>query len=286
MKRFAVIANCQRRPIVQTLKKSSDFVENFQEVMFPPVFQMEDKHFKHLDNWLPKLDLIIYQPVNSDSFKTARAGYIESTVPASKRIKIPNLYFAGYQPDLIKYGAGLSKVEQYRDLFARCGIQQYRCIVSAYNKGLSVKDTLRQLEAGELLKIDEVNKLAKESLNTLKERELAAKVSIPVSDFIEDNFRKVKLFHIHNHPSNIMLSYFLTKLFEAIGLSSKPVIDGPEMLAHEFPPVLPPVADGLGLSFSNFDAQVGDYNFTTEEWIANCFELYRATPSESGKFAV
>lgn len=284
MKKFAIIANCQRRPIAQALKKNTDFSANFQEVMFPPVFQMEDKHFKHLENWLPKLDLIIYQPVESENFKTARSGHIEKVVPKAKRLKIPNLYFAGYHNGLVKFGVELSKLDEYKRDIESCGVQHYKFLVNSFQKGLSVTETYSRLVNHELLSADEILKSCSRSISALRQREMMAGVDIPVSDVIAQSFKSEKLFHIHNHPSNHMLGIFLSALFDKLGLKDKPTIEGPELLAHEYPPILPNVAQALKLEFSHTEGKFAGEYVTTEEWIDNCFAMYSRVPEYVAHF--
>ncbi|NDV91685.1 hypothetical protein GTH32_10870 [Alteromonas sp. 345S023] len=278
MKRFAIIANCQRRPIVQALKKNTDFSANFLEVMLPPVFQMEDKHFRHLENWLPKLDLIIYQPVESETFKTARSANIENVVPKAKRLKIPNLYFAGYHSGLVKFGVELNKFDEYKRHIEVCGVQHYKFLIHCFQKGLSVSETYSRLVNHELLSSDDIVNSCNESISVLRQREVMAGVDIPVSEAIAQNFKSTKLFHIHNHPSNHMLSIFLGSLFDKLGLKEKPLIEGPELLAHEYPPILPNVAQALDLGFSHTEGKFADEYVTTEEWVDNCFALYSKVP--------
>lgn len=245
---------------------------------------MEDKHFKHLHSWLGNLDLIIYQPIESEGFKSARSSYIESIVTIDKRLKIPNLYFSGYQPDLIKYGSELSKVERYKHLFEKSGTQHYRCVVQCFKRGMSPAQTSTALSNGEYISLEHVYNEAQKSIKVLRCREQQASIDIPVSQFIEENYQKVKLFHIHNHPSNIMLQHFLDNLLSRLGYSFFPKIEGAELLAHEYPPILPSVVQGLNLEFNDKSAFISGINYDLEEWVANCFDLYKETPNIASKF--
>lgn len=101
------------------------------------------------------------------------------------------------------------------------------------------------------------------SLQNLYERENGLNnknpVDVKIYDYIEENYKKVKLFHTLNHPSNLLLNYYSIKICEYVSnrydIELKPYNNdfdtGYEKLGSTTIPIYKKVYNILNLEFEN-----------------------------------
>jgi hypothetical protein len=62
---------------------------------------------------------------------------------------------------------------------------------------------------------------------------------VVISDFVEENFKNINLFHTYNHPKNIVLIELARRIHEKIGLPMEKITLERELLGDiSFPPPL------------------------------------------------
>lgn len=74
-------------------------------------------------------------------------------------------------------------------------------------------------------------------IEELKIRENNQNLTIKISDFIQENFRKVRLFHILNHPTSNLLNELAMRILSHLGISKKieSTVDVPALDDFQFP---------------------------------------------------
>ncbi|MGQ8366334.1 WcbI family polysaccharide biosynthesis putative acetyltransferase [Glaciecola sp. 1036] len=274
MKRFIVIGNCQRGSIINVLKSSDEFKSSFEEVGIPPVFLMKAPHFKKLESELREVDLVVYQPILSSDFQTASSGYVESVVSESNRIKVPNAFFQGYHPDLVEFK--LSQVDTaFTPLMEKTGSHHSATLIQLFNAGKDVKQAITVLSELNQTIRNKIKKVAAESIQELKSREVNYNLDVCISSFIEQNFKQKKLFHIHNHPSNIVVKLIVQEIQKRFSLDENSIsMPANELHGFSQPPILPVVKEALELEFECQNALFNESKYSFNEWIENCYELY------------
>lgn len=202
---------------------------------------------------LNKADLFIYQPLHGHgSFDTEFiiSNYLKKTC---RCISLPYIYFSGYFPDYIHdpnnsktvsiefphgmFYAGHQKIKDFVEARVPPGIILEKCMqLDLYNEALVLEN-------------------CEKTLKILEDRE--KDTNIKVAYFIRKNFRKVRLFHMATHPTNIMLKLVTKKLLSIMKLDPNAVENNSyfneEVLKAGCVDIIyPSVANILGLEF-DFD---------------------------------
>lgn len=240
--KFAVVANCQARPLSQLVKLINPGWEHLGDV----IVHLSDPGREAADHaMLEGADVIFAQLVN-DQYPAAHL--------ATSRLKArfgdavltwPNLFFHGQNPDSVS-------------LTSPCGgrltgpLIEYHSLTTyrSWLAGLSMDECVRALEdpdAGHA----EIRQRAEQSLEVLKTRERES--DIRVCNFIEARYRGERLFHVYHHPTTRMMLTLARKLLRKLGegpteLPSPDVVGEP--LGSYVPLTPPAVPRALALKFA------------------------------------
>ena len=210
-----VFGNCQSLMIGNGCMKSREFAEEYYLMVSQPVHRLGTAERQQGMNRLilKSLNLFIYQNVSDDNIyspKLASSYLLNELRGECKKICIPNIYFAGYFPnkkkginpcvDKAKYGNGLIP---YQDI-----------LEDELLKGSSLRKVYRKVTDIDSMNSADIQRNFQNSLEKLKKRE--EQCNIKVSDYIEENYQKEKLFYAVNHPSNSMLKYAIEQILEQL----------------------------------------------------------------------
>jgi len=175
---------------------------------------------KILNDIIPTCDLVLSQPVSSnyrsnDIFSTAK---LRSKIKSgAKHFVIANCYFTGYDPipfqitnekDHIIHSNGISYFPSI-------------CFESIMNKDV-IKSCINWCDI-DIYNDNELLNNYNTTIEELKAREQKIfdnnfGVDIKISDYIENNYKTLYLFHTYNHPTNILLFELVRRILNKLGL--------------------------------------------------------------------
>lgn len=247
--KYSFYGNCQLENICRLLNNSKQFRGIYEYIPVKAVHELEKLDLKIVTKSFKEIDLLLYQAV-SPSFKNgpefASDNIIQYLKPSCKKILIPSLFFNPYFPDfhevnIDKYGLlTTSFLCNYQDLNILYGfinnISETKLYKIYSNINFYEKPFCQETLSNAFL--------------SMREREASNNVDIKISDFIEQNFKKFKLFNSQNHPKPIIMQYVIDKIIHLLGLeisitATKTLLDGLEYHIH------PSIHKNLELTFDN-----------------------------------
>jgi Polysaccharide biosynthesis enzyme WcbI len=91
------------------------------------------------------------------------------------------------------------------------------------------------------------------TLGELRKREEANAVSVRVSDFLEANYKKIRVLHTVNHPTREVFDHLVNGVLEVLGLApDTTIMSQPDrMLTVQRPPIWPSTQRHLRLEFKD-----------------------------------
>lgn len=119
----------------------------------------------------------------------------------------------------------------------------------------------------------------RDSLGRLRERE--SKTDVKVSDFIEKNWQKQRLFFTLNHCANSLLLHEANQILHLIGcpsLETAILAERSEYMAGIRLFVYQDVRKHFALTFAQDGMQLGDRTFSLEDTIRAYFDYYSTHP--------
>lgn len=188
-------------------------------------------------------DLFIYQPLKGHGIYDT--DYIKNTFLKKECVCIgcPFMYFLGYQPDYVSqqpnpFPYGFKELNNY------ICTEQY-----------TVDEVIELSKRDDFLSLDYIIDRMNYGMNFLKNVEKST--TIIISDFIEENYKKHKLFYTVSHPTNFLLAEFLKRLLKALNLNDDCVENSQfmqvEVFGDHIVPIYPCVEKCLELEFENDD---------------------------------
>lgn len=204
-----IVGNCQARPIAKLVQDLNPAIE---VTAIAIVHLLKTEQFNEYKLFFEQADLIISQLV-ADSYpcQFVQTNYLKERY-GSKVISIVNLYFSGYTPDWFYI-----RIPGHGPLRGPMGDYHNKTIFEAWQSGQNVQIAAERLD-------DKIynKKYIKEidlSLSNLKKRE--QKVDVFISDYIEKNYKKKRLFYTFNHPTMSLLRTYCKRILTKAGLQTK-----------------------------------------------------------------
>jgi hypothetical protein len=233
-KYFTVIGNCQARSLSEFLLSNIDFTNIYEYIQINDIFRMNEDELNDLYlNILPKLDLIIIQPISENyrnNYKYSTKSILENVNNNCKKIMFPSLYFDYYHPFLCYIYDTNDPSWKLGDPYDYHDKNIIKCYVSNYDK-LDLLDYM--LTEYKKTLFDEnildnnffINKLNK-NIESLKERENKyinyctkdTKI-IKSSSYILNNYKKNLLFYTINHPTKYLFYYISDTILSLLNIS-------------------------------------------------------------------
>ena len=277
MLKILILANCQTTALAHILtnvlnKNGKELVEI---IHCHPVYQMSDKDNEHLITLLHECDVLLYQPHQKGKWAPnwRSSDFWLTNTSAKHTFSFPSLFFSGYNPELtyIKKTTGQRLNEGFSDYHDKR-------IVSLFLEGKSdqiIADSYQRLQ----LTPDDIKHNYINAINELKKREHEQNLNIFSASFIEENFKKERLFHTFNHPSNSVLFHIVKQLFELLNIQNYvlPNITR-ELLKYDSFPITTGVHDTLTLIFQrscNTDYLIQNTQLTPRQLVSRYTEIYR-----------
>lgn len=242
MLKYSLLGNCQITPLSKTLNGIPEFNKVFEYIDFPPVHTI-DKNNDRLFDIFKDIDLLIYQPVIDKSRfgKYCSQSVLAALKTDAKAICIPSMYYGGYFPTLGMISEVNGPLNLVHDFY----------VIATFLNGQSTSETINAIKYKFPLNKMELIKQNNASLGALRLREKEYKVDIKISDYIEDKFRKERLFYTFNHPTHRLFGYVCSRILEKLNIDYQ-YIPEKDMLNNIVAPVYEPIIEALGLNFSNY----------------------------------
>lgn len=251
--KIVFIGNCQ----AQALTQISHYLGlNAELVIVPPVFDLGAFNTPEIKDKIYSADLVFSQRVNDDyPAEFVRPSVLRAEL-GDKVVIWPNIYFDGYFPGVrYVYAQSGGKVTGPLSDYHFLQIQK------SYKDGASPEaawEAFIGTQPSEILPADPVG----DSIANLRHRE--QDVDITMSDFIEANASRSKLFYSMNHPTDEVLQEALRRMV-AHSKSDIQVPDYDPARLAGYPyslneidlPILPFVQQRYGMPLSPIDTIVG-----------------------------
>jgi Polysaccharide biosynthesis enzyme WcbI len=272
MKNLVIFTNCQGVGLVKMLFENSEFSSAYDFLRFRGVHLLTDKDIPEVVAKVEQADLFIYQPVSAIETRPIEftsAFLLKKLKPTAQAISMPSIYFDGYFPHLKPLRGYISVLDGLHDY-----ILAYSCAI-----GLSAEQTLELINKEDFYSQKLSVALAEQSLMELKRREEEFAIDITISEFIEQNYQKMRLFNQFNHPKRMVFKYLADCILSRCNMSSPFVseIGEPPMVDIE-PPIYRSTYKNLDLQFSeDFDTYrpVSQVGLTQQTVVTEFFNFYK-----------
>jgi len=212
MKKIVIYANCQGGALIKTLEENPQFLEKFSYIKVPPVQLIKSKEqIDHLVSSIKATDVLIYQHIQGDNFHNdiKTNSLLKHLKPNAIQISFPSLYFDAYFPHLGIMTGLTGPLNLVHDFI----------IAYCFTKGLSSNDILSIIQNEKLYPKKFSLNTTLATIEAIKQRENNNECDIKITNFIQENFNKEKLFNQFNHPKKSVFKYIASKIFKIIGIN-------------------------------------------------------------------
>lgn len=253
MKKYSVYGSCQAEALAVILNSNPTFKLEYEYVPIKAAFMIKAEEINTLHEILRDLDLFIYQPIISyDERLTTK--YLTKNILKEQCVKIiyPYMHFTGYHPQIVYIknpnGPGnLSGFSEYHDINL---IEWF-----LFKKTENVFDLIQNIRNPNFYDKNFLLKCVKINIDNFKKREKDDQQGyyITISDFVQNNYTKKRLFHTINHPSKYLFHYLVEQIFNYLKIA---VIfdDSIDKLSKgDIFPIYKSVINNLELGFNNVD---------------------------------
>ncbi len=245
-----VYGNCQVPYIVRFLSRTKEFTDVYILLSIPPIHTLTEEKEKGFEKGvLGWVKLFIFQNIREDNIfsrKLSSTRIMELLSRGCKKVAIPNVFFKGYFPQLCSNPNNPFVGSKYN----REGIFPYGDIniKSMLEEGMTSEEIFNCLKKENFYDTQRVREEVEKSIRELCERE--KECDVVISDFIEKNYKKKRLFFVPNHPTNVVIRELSRRILSFLGYGqyAMNIQNIPENNNLEIP-IYPSVAKGLGLEF-------------------------------------
>lgn len=213
-----VYGNCQTELIQRFLAESEEFISNYIILNIPRVCQEDEKTWKKVfeTGIFSFCDIFIYQIVSDGN----KYGITRSTSRVTGcltdgciKVAIPNVYFDGYFPQIVKNKYNVLEDIQEDGLF-KWGD---RYVEQLMMSGLDEKQITDIIFDNMFLSDEEIAECVSNAFNNLEKRE--ALTDVKISDYIKQHYENRQLFFAPNHPNNELLLEMTNRILDYLGMS-------------------------------------------------------------------
>jgi hypothetical protein len=183
------------------------FAEEWDCLDIPGMHVMTSDQLAVLKTQLPRLSLLIYQNVNRGERATSKILPLLSR--DCTQLGIPSLFFNGYNPE-VAYLRQSRSVLFYHDRIMLAHIDDFEI----FRDLLVREDYFSPLFSKDCIDV---------SLEELGVRERKQGLEITISEFIAENYRHTRLFHVLNHPTAFLLKELARRVLVYLGI--EPLLD-------------------------------------------------------------
>lgn len=257
-KKIVLYGNCQLGAIYNILKNE---YSNIYHITIITNFKLIWEK-KPLPNDFYEADILIYQPLYLHGVYNTDNIINNMCKKECKKISISSLYFCGYYPDYYKNISDnlktISKELPY-------GLFPYGLKYISDKKNLSPTKIVSLSKTHDFVSQNYIKDQLKLSFEKLYEKE--QNTDIKCADFIKENYKKKKLFHTIDHPSNEILQKIINDLSIYLQLPKISLEKYDELLKDISIPIYPCVYSALQLTFDNSIFYCNREKYKYDDWI-------------------
>ena len=244
-KQFSVFGNCQADPLGSILQTNKDFNDEYDFVPFAqPAFALRAEHVEQTMAQLANTDVLITQNVSEKFGVYSTRNLIANLKPGARVIRVPNIYFSGYTPEITYFRAAEPHVTAFCDYHDANFLKFY-----FENPATAVKKSVAAYSDETFYSDDFVLTNAHNSLQELRHREMDCDVTI--SDFIQANWQSDVLFYSMNHPKRKLLAHVASQILQGLSIPSTDITGQYEHLDNTKLPVYRSIGKALGTTKSS-----------------------------------
>lgn len=247
--------NCHMGIIKEFLLSSAEFRNRYAIYPYPLLvsetkeFRTEPEVFRHIDIW-----------IHQDIQRNNRFGYevsddyIKSYIrPETVEVVIPHMYGIGRMlfPQSIEL-AGNEAINDGNDVDG-IFLHGDKVIEQCIDAEMDMDEIIAFCKGDNALKEEEIKDNFRMYMNKLKLRE--RQWDIKIADFIEENFRKEKLFYDDGHPTNSVMKRIAVELLQKLNIEDSEIHCEIRMDTHE-KYVYPIVRKVLGLQWTEDEIRI------------------------------
>lgn len=202
-----VFGNCQMRILYGALVMATHLCGiDIRFEYIADVHELNDQDAEQIKNVAQKADGIICQIVTGDKFKV-KTNELLALLKNNLIITLPSMHFNAYWPNhadlqMIPGSPHCMPV----DVLIYIGVQN----------GLTVEEIRNLLLSPDLFQPNDLEVWSNEAIQRLRQREEINKLTIQISDFLEKEARKERLFYTFNHPKKKLFDHVLKKLLKEL----------------------------------------------------------------------
>ncbi len=190
--KILVIGNCQSYPLALALTAMHSNIHIESIAVNQCNDSDEESNIKKIEN----ADSIITQEI-SQNFRVShlQTWNVKEIFGGRNLIKIPNLFFKGYHPDLCYISRDSKRV------LSPLGDYNHSIIFNSWQRGYTVDECKSFISNHKPMpeNFHEFIVKAEDSIEALVTRE--SSLDIKITDYIKENWRTKRLFHTFNHPT-------------------------------------------------------------------------------------
>ena len=272
-KKICISGNCVTKVIPHFLRTNEDFNAAYEIEDLKPIFMIKKEDLEPFKAVVSSCDIFLTQPIGGQKY--VEMGIDTESIkkimkPGTELFSIPVPYFIGYFPEqfylhdstaaLVGVCEGLPSPYHNKIIFW------------GYLNGKSVEDTLDLLYAPKTLK--NISQLTADSLAELRRRE--KNLSFKISDFLESQYMRKRLFWTINHPANALIQYMSSEILKILEIQSIVKEIAQEFLAGYVTPILPSVANELHLQLQP-NSEIRETTYTLD-FIKKTYHYYDEHP--------
>lgn len=263
-----VYGNCLQNPLTRALNQQPHFCDKYELMSgFPPVHKLTDELFPKLESNLKTADLFIYQEVknyrqfSTDNLKT----FLKKDARA---LSIPVIYFRGHTPEIFVFRPRGRRMQFF------CPYNDYN-ILRAYLDDRPIDRILEMIQTNEFYSIQLADELAQLSLAELQRREET--LDIPISHYIDENWKSRRLFNTVNHPKNEVIAVLVKQICMRLGVRfDDSRIRRNDFLPYPLLPVYNPYQNHRRLEYHNEQGEL----IPIEQYVEYSIRDYKNYPKD------
>lgn len=249
MKKCLLYGNCQADALKFHLNRIKEFTNEYELVELKAVHLLNQSDVPYLIDQIKKTDLFIHQPItdNYKNIKELGSNYLKSMLKEDCQVlSFPSIYFKGYNPEMI----GLKDLDN-RGLMGPYTYYDLNLLKAIHEGNTNINDLKNIVLNPDYYCKDEAHTSFHNSLTELKSREDANSIDLTVTDIIENNYQKEKLFHVFNHPSSLIIFQLINKIMRLSIGSTINYSNAPDTLSRISYPVYMSIYKHLEFKFDN-----------------------------------
>ncbi len=207
-------------------------------------------------NKFSRADIFIYQPVHNYPVYNTDHIIKNYLSPNCKVISFALQIFYGYNPDHYHHPRNSKTLAETVPFgLVPYGFSKLSELIESYDMvscltEVGVAEIIKRTKSSNFLSVDFMESQTKKNLDELRTRE--ASCTLKLTDFITANYKKYKLFHTNNHPTNILFDEIMKQLCSCLHVKYVNIKKDPEYIPLSFiSMVYPCVEKYLGLKLSS-----------------------------------